>query len=300
MKQIWRSYQLRWALVEGGLMVFSNRPNYVRTVEQRWFLYIPGQPINFVHNSYGLRHPMNSVLVPSLVSSRETTVPVRFDLTERVGKNCLWQQYALKQSNSDSGYQCGAAYLRISICNRYDISVFKITFRQEYILDPNSDRQCVNSVEPQAFPPGYAPGQIKICISPQAMPKALYCTIFALRGPQAFAPGYAPGQIKICIFPQAMPMALYCTIFALRGPQAFAPGYAPGQIKICIFPPAMPMALYCTIFALRGVLCKFLTAWRTLLTSAYLVEYTYLYSTYQCAYVDATYLCYAVNATLND
>ncbi|XP_003379860.1 hypothetical protein Tsp_03511, partial [Trichinella spiralis] len=34
--------------------------------------------------------------------------------------------------------------------------------------------------------------------------------------PQAFAPGYAPGQIKICIFPQAMPMALYCTIFALR------------------------------------------------------------------------------------
>ncbi|XP_003380122.1 hypothetical protein Tsp_05848 [Trichinella spiralis] len=162
--------------------------DYVRTVEQRWFLYIPGQPISaicdhcvpeiiwqfvlhqfviiidFVHNSYGLRHPMNSVLVPSLVSSRETTVPVRFDLTER-----------------------------ISICNRYDISVFKITFRQEYILDPNSDRQCVNSVE-----------------------------------------------------------VSQCT----------------------------------------GV--------RTLLTSAYLVEYTYLYSTYQCAYVDATYLCYAVNATLND
>ncbi|KRY03349.1 hypothetical protein T01_8293, partial [Trichinella spiralis] len=28
--------------------------------------------------------------------------------------------------------------------------------------------------------------------------------------------GYAPGQIKICIFPQAMPQAFYCTIFALR------------------------------------------------------------------------------------
>ncbi|KRX34862.1 hypothetical protein T09_7634 [Trichinella sp. T9] len=34
--------------------------------------------------------------------------------------------------------------------------------------------------------------------------------------PQAFAPGYAPGQIKICIFPQATPRALYCTIFSLR------------------------------------------------------------------------------------
>ncbi|KRX20283.1 hypothetical protein T07_8373 [Trichinella nelsoni] len=104
---------------------------------------------------------------------------------------------------------------------------------------------------PQAFASGYAPGQIKICIFPQAMPKALYCTIFALREPQAFASGYAPGQIKICIFPQAMPKALYCTIFALREPQAFASGYAPGQIKICIFPQAMPKALYCTIFALR-------------------------------------------------
>ncbi|KRX66809.1 hypothetical protein T09_12915, partial [Trichinella sp. T9] len=42
--------------------------------------------------NYGLRHPMNSVLVPSLVSSRETTVPVQLDLTQRVGKKCLWQQ----------------------------------------------------------------------------------------------------------------------------------------------------------------------------------------------------------------
>ncbi|KRX30858.1 hypothetical protein T06_17036, partial [Trichinella sp. T6] len=39
---------------------------------------------------------------------------------------------------------------------------------------------------------------------PQAMPQAFYCTIFALR-PQALPSGYAPGQIKICIFPQAMP-----------------------------------------------------------------------------------------------
>ncbi|KRX81352.1 hypothetical protein T06_12901 [Trichinella sp. T6] len=77
--------------------------------------------------------------------------------------------------------------------------------------------------------------------------------------PQAFPPGYAPGQIKICICPQAMPKAIYCTIFVLRAPQAFPPGYAPGQIKICIFPQAMPRALYCTIFALRAVLCKVLT-----------------------------------------
>ncbi|KRX70765.1 hypothetical protein T06_6876 [Trichinella sp. T6] len=31
------------------------------------------------------------------------------------------------------------------------------------------------------------------------------------------ASGYAPGQIKICIFPQATPKAFYCTIFDLRG-----------------------------------------------------------------------------------
>ncbi|KRX80128.1 hypothetical protein T06_11954 [Trichinella sp. T6] len=30
------------------------------------------------------------------------------------------------------------------------------------------------------------------------------------------ASGYAPGQIKICIFPQATPKAFYCTIFDLR------------------------------------------------------------------------------------
>ncbi|XP_003370449.1 hypothetical protein Tsp_16117, partial [Trichinella spiralis] len=35
--------------------------------------------------------------------------------------------------------------------------------------------------QPEALPSGYAPGQIKICISPQAMPQAFYCTIFALR-----------------------------------------------------------------------------------------------------------------------
>ncbi|KRX74061.1 hypothetical protein T06_13808 [Trichinella sp. T6] len=36
------------------------------------------------------------------------------------------------------------------------------------------------------------------------------------------ASGYAPGQIKICIFPQAMPQAIYSTIIGLRGatPQA--------------------------------------------------------------------------------
>ncbi|KRY02748.1 hypothetical protein T12_14311 [Trichinella patagoniensis] len=40
--------------------------------------------------------------------------------------------------------------------------------------------------------------------------------IFNPLGPQALPSGYAPGQIKICIFPQAMPQAFYCTIFALR------------------------------------------------------------------------------------
>ncbi|KRY12807.1 hypothetical protein T12_15386 [Trichinella patagoniensis] len=63
------------------------------------------------------------------------------------------------------------------------------------------------------------------------------------------ASGYAPGQIKICIFPQAMPQAIYSTIFDLRGflckfliasTLGVASGYAPGQIKICIFPQAVP------------------------------------------------------------
>ncbi|KRX44057.1 hypothetical protein T06_16055, partial [Trichinella sp. T6] len=66
------------------------------------------------------------------------------------------------------------------------------------------------------------------------------------------ASGYAPGQIKICIFPQATPKAFYCTIFDLRAP-GIASGYAPGQIKICIFPQATPKAFYCTIFAFRGI-----------------------------------------------
>ncbi|KRY44304.1 hypothetical protein T03_16396, partial [Trichinella britovi] len=37
---------------------------------------------------------------------------------------------------------------------------------------------------PQALPSGYAPGQIKICICLQAIPQAIYSTIFDLRGPR--------------------------------------------------------------------------------------------------------------------
>ncbi|KRZ94504.1 hypothetical protein T08_8138 [Trichinella sp. T8] len=33
------------------------------------------------------------------------------------------------------------------------------------------------------------------------------------------ASGYAPGQIKICICLQAIPQAIYSTIFDLRGPR---------------------------------------------------------------------------------
>ncbi|KRZ94478.1 hypothetical protein T08_4865 [Trichinella sp. T8] len=43
--------------------------------------------------------------------------------------------------------------------------------------------------QPQALPSGYAPGQIKICIFPQATPKAFYCTIFDLRGVICIASG---------------------------------------------------------------------------------------------------------------
>ncbi|KRX51425.1 hypothetical protein T09_6314 [Trichinella sp. T9] len=39
-------------------------------------------------------------------------------------------------------------------------------------------------VKPQALPSGYARGQIKICIFPQAIPQAIYSTIFDLRGPR--------------------------------------------------------------------------------------------------------------------
>ncbi|KRX57663.1 hypothetical protein T09_13186, partial [Trichinella sp. T9] len=40
----------------------------------------------------------------------------------------------------------------------------------------------INRVKPQALPSGYAPGQIKICICLQAIPQAIYSTIFDLRG----------------------------------------------------------------------------------------------------------------------
>ncbi|KRX74374.1 hypothetical protein T06_12612, partial [Trichinella sp. T6] len=102
---------------------------------------------------------------------------------------------------------------------------------------------------PQALPSGYAPGQIKICICLQAIPQAIYSTIFDLRGPRRrlrlcpranknlhIPSGYASGVLLHHICPQA---------------PGVASGYAPGQIKICIFPQAMPQAFYCTIFALR-------------------------------------------------
>ncbi|KRX64322.1 hypothetical protein T09_8241 [Trichinella sp. T9] len=54
----------------------------------------------------------------------------------------------------------------------------------------------VHKEKPQAFPPGYAPGQIKICICPQAMPKAFYCTIFDLRGAPGFPPRLCPRANK--------------------------------------------------------------------------------------------------------
>ncbi|KRZ89956.1 hypothetical protein T08_6801 [Trichinella sp. T8] len=37
--------------------------------------------------------------------------------------------------------------------------------------------------------------------------------------PLGVASGYAPGQIKICICLQAIPQAIYSTIFDLRGPR---------------------------------------------------------------------------------
>ncbi|KRX49853.1 hypothetical protein T05_2327 [Trichinella murrelli] len=41
--------------------------------------------------------------------------------------------------------------------------------------------QIFNRLWPQALPSGYARGQIKICIFPQAIPQAIYSTIFDLR-----------------------------------------------------------------------------------------------------------------------
>ncbi|KRY06090.1 hypothetical protein T12_7157 [Trichinella patagoniensis] len=71
--------------------------------------------------------------------------------------------------------------------------------------------------------------------------------IFNCLRPQAFAPGYAPGQIKICIFPQATPRALYCTIFALRDVLCkFLIAWGNMQIFICpqATPQAMPQAIF--------------------------------------------------------
>ncbi|KRY33320.1 hypothetical protein T01_9469, partial [Trichinella spiralis] len=61
----------------------------------------------------------------------------------------------------------------------------------------------VSSLWPQALPSGYAPGQIKICICPKAIPQAIYSTIFDLRG----------GNMQIFICPQATPGAMPQAIF---------------------------------------------------------------------------------------
>ncbi|KRY15965.1 hypothetical protein T12_3225 [Trichinella patagoniensis] len=56
----------------------------------------------------------------------------------------------------------------------------------------------LSMVKPQALPSGYAQGQIKICICLQAIPQAIYSTIFDLRG---YAWGYASGNfLKILKF----------------------------------------------------------------------------------------------------
>ncbi|KRX55937.1 hypothetical protein T06_11613, partial [Trichinella sp. T6] len=52
------------------------------------------------------------------------------------------------------------------------------------------------------IPSGYASGVLLHHICPQA---------------PGVASGYAPGQIKICICLQAMPQAIFSTIFDLRG-----------------------------------------------------------------------------------
>ncbi|KRX59542.1 hypothetical protein T06_15262, partial [Trichinella sp. T6] len=49
-------------------------------------------------------------------------------------------------------------------------------------LRQNSENFEFFKIQPQALPSGYAPGQIKICICLQAIPQAIYSTIFDLRG----------------------------------------------------------------------------------------------------------------------
>ncbi|KRX37151.1 hypothetical protein T05_2780 [Trichinella murrelli] len=51
-------------------------------------------------------------------------------------------------------------------------------------VNKSPKRQGSYGVKPQALPSGYAPGQIKICICLQAIPQAIYSTIFDLRGPR--------------------------------------------------------------------------------------------------------------------
>ncbi|KRX62980.1 hypothetical protein T06_8082 [Trichinella sp. T6] len=138
-----------------------------------------------------------------------------------------------------------------------------------------------NRCEAPGIASGYAPGQIKICIFPQATPKAFYCTIFDLRGflckflialgprhrlrlcPRAnknlhIPAGYAQSILLHNICLQRDMFSSYAQ--GISSALGVASGYAPGQIKICIFPQATPKAFYCTIFDLRVFLCKFLIA----------------------------------------
>ncbi|KRX39651.1 hypothetical protein T05_12629 [Trichinella murrelli] len=81
------------------------------------------------------------------------------------------------------------------------------------------------------------------------------------------ASGYAPGQIKICIFPQAMPQAIYSTIIGLRRkfsprralricPRANKNLHIPSRrLKICINPLRVSLGVNYVPFA---ILCNYI------------------------------------------
>ncbi|KRX33529.1 hypothetical protein T05_15660, partial [Trichinella murrelli] len=89
----------------------------------------------------------------------------------------------------------------------------------------------VHKEKPQAFPPGYAPGQIKICICPQAMPKAFYCTIFDLRGAPGFPPRLCPRANKNLHMPSSYAQGILLHNICPQGTPGFPPRLCPRANK---------------------------------------------------------------------
>ncbi|KRY22796.1 hypothetical protein T12_9173 [Trichinella patagoniensis] len=131
--------------------------------------------ISLLANLYGLRHLMVFVLVPSGVSSPGNKGVCQFGL-------------AYHKTNEIAFF----ALLDMRLVRRSTTSHQLLTSSAVATLKATWLSLKIRNLAP-GVASGYAPGQIKICIFPQAMPQAIYSTIIGLRKAT----------------PQAMPQAIF-------------------------------------------------------------------------------------------